>query len=560
MTARGAIDFDILPPELRAFVEAERAARHALEQEVATLAEQNRRLEHLVREFRQALHGRKSEKLSADERQLAFEELEAAVAETEASKAAAVATGSGSRSEGASPRRPLGRLPRELPRELPRIERVLEPASTLCPCGCGEMARIGEDRSERLDITPAQFRVIVTVRPKYACRRCAGAMVQAMAPAHLIEGALPTEALLAHVLLAHVLVAKYADHLPLYRQAQIYARAGVELSRAMLADWVGKAAFHLRPVVDRLAEHLKGSGKLFMDETRAPVLDPGRGRTKTGYLWALARDDRRWGGADPPGVVYFYAPGSTPRVLRPGFYAPGSTPRVLRPGSRCRACRGDAGRVQRRAAGGWLQRLQDPGRQVARRGAADAGALLGTWPAAAPCPVRPGRLASCRGGPAPDCRALPDRGRDRGPAARAAPRRAAGARQAPGSGVRGGAWLAAARARLSPKSRAGEKLTYFAHHWEGLLVFLDDGRVEIDTNAVENRIRPLVLSRKNALFAGHDEGARNWGRIASLIETAKMNGVDPAAYLTATLEAIARGHPQSRLDELLPWAATTASS
>jgi transposase len=332
MTARGAIDFDILPPELRAFVEAERAARHALEQEVATLAEQNRRLEHLVREFRQALHGRKSEKLSADERQLAFEELEAAVAETEASKAAAVATGSGSRSEGASPRRPLGRLPRELPRELPRIERVLEPASTLCPCGCGEMARIGEDRSERLDITPAQFRVIVTVRPKYACRRCAGAMVQAMAPAHLIEGALPTEALLAHVLLAHVLVAKYADHLPLYRQAQIYARAGVELSRAVLADWVGKAAFHLRPVVDRLAEHLKGSGKLFMDETRAPVLDPGRGRTKTGYLWALARDDRRWGGADPPGVVYFYAPGSTPRVLRPGFYAPGSTPRVLRPG------------------------------------------------------------------------------------------------------------------------------------------------------------------------------------------------------------------------------------
>jgi transposase len=332
MTARGAIDFDILPPELRAFVEAERAARHALEQEVATLAEQNRRLEHLVREFRQALHGRKSEKLSADERQLAFEELEAAVAETEASKAAAVATGSGSRSEGASPRRHLGRLPRELPRELPRIERVLEPASTLCPCGCGEMARIGEDRSERLDITPAQFRVIVTVRPKYACRRCAGAMVQAMAPAHLIEGALPTEALLAHVLLAHVLVAKYADHLPLYRQAQIYARAGVELSRAVLADWVGKAAFHLRPVVDRLAEHLKGSGKLFMDETRAPVLDPGRGRTKTGYLWALARDDRRWGGADPPGVVYFYAPASTPRVLRPGSAVP-SMPRRCWPGS-----------------------------------------------------------------------------------------------------------------------------------------------------------------------------------------------------------------------------------
>ncbi|WP_418161270.1 transposase domain-containing protein [Benzoatithermus flavus] len=116
-----------------------------------------------------------------------------------------------------------------------------------------------------------------------------------------------------------------------------------------------------------------------------------------------------------------------------------------------------------------------------------------------------------------------------------------------------GAWLTAARAKLSPKSRAGEELAYFAHHWEGLQVFLDDGRVEIDTNAVGNRI-PLVFTRKNALFAGHDEGAGNWGRIASLIETAKRNGVDPVAYLTVILGAIARSHPKSRLDELLPWA------
>ena len=253
-----------------------------------------------MREFQKALHGRKSEKLGADERQLAFEELEAAVAEVETARAAAGAGRAGPRPEAAPARRLLGRLPQELP----RLERIIEPASRLCPCGCGEMARIGEDRSERLDITPAQFRVIVTIRPKYACRRCAGAMAQAAAPAHLIEGALPTEALLAHVL-----IAKYADHLPLYRQAQIYARAGVDLSRAVLADWVGKAAFHLRPVVDCLASQLKTSGKLFMDETKAPVLDPGRGATKTGYLWALARDDRRWGGTDPPGVVYFYAPG-----------------------------------------------------------------------------------------------------------------------------------------------------------------------------------------------------------------------------------------------------------
>jgi transposase len=190
-----------------------------------------------------------------------------------------------------------------LPETLPRIEQVIEPDSLMCPSGCGQMHRIGEDRTERLDIVPAQLRVIVTVRPKYACCACTDGVTQAPAPATLIESALPTEGAMAHVL-----VSKYADHLPLYRQSQMLARSGVNIHRGTLADWVGVAAFHLRPVVDRLAEHLKASTKLYMDETTAPVLDPGRGRTKTGYLWALARDDRRWGGADPPGVVFFYAP------------------------------------------------------------------------------------------------------------------------------------------------------------------------------------------------------------------------------------------------------------
>ena len=171
---------------------------------------------------------------------------------------------------------------------------MIEPESTDCPCGCGEMDGIGEDRSERLDIVPAQLRVIVTVRPKYACRGCEQGVVQAPAPARPIKGGLPTEGALAHVL-----VSKYADHSTLYRQAQIYARSGLDLDRSTLAGWVGKASFHLRPVADRLARHLKQSSKLFMDETRAPVVDPGRGKTKTGWLWALARDDRPWGGADP---------------------------------------------------------------------------------------------------------------------------------------------------------------------------------------------------------------------------------------------------------------------
>jgi transposase len=293
-------DPSVLPPEIGAAFEAERARQLALEADVAALAEHNRRLEHLVAEFRQVLYGRRSEKLDEDARQLAFEDLETAVAAAKEARTRASATPAASRPARAGIKRNQGRLPEALP----RIERVIEPASILCPCGCGEMTRIGEDRVERLDVVPAQFRVLATIRPKYACRRCAGAIAQAAAPAHLVEGALPTERLIAHVL-----VSKYADHLPLYRQAQIFARAGMALNRSALADWVGKAAFHLKPIALRMGDMLKRSTKLFLDETTAPVLDPGRGRTKTGYLWALARDDRRWGGADPPGVVYHCAPG-----------------------------------------------------------------------------------------------------------------------------------------------------------------------------------------------------------------------------------------------------------
>jgi transposase len=247
---------------------AVREARAILEDQNAELSAYNARLEYLVKEFHQALYAKRSEKLNPDQLDLLFEDLEAAIAQT---RAEAETRDPAKRREPAQ--RNIGRLPEHLP----QIERVIAPASTLCPCGCGEMAKIGEDRTKRLDIIPAQFRVIVTVRPKYACRTCEAGVVQALAPAHLIEGGLPTEALIAHVL-----VGKYADHLPLYRQAQIYARSGVDLDRSTPAAWVGKAGFHLAPLVDRLAERLKQSKTVFMDETRAPVLDPGRGRTKTG--------------------------------------------------------------------------------------------------------------------------------------------------------------------------------------------------------------------------------------------------------------------------------------
>ncbi|WGF90767.1 IS66 family transposase [Marinivivus vitaminiproducens] len=520
------IDLDALPAPVRAAFLAERAAREQLQAKVAALAAQNQRLEHMVREFRQALHGRKSEKLSADERQLAFEELETAVAEVETAKAAAEEASGEPRPRDDSPRRNLGWLPKELP----RVERVVEPGSILCPCGCGPMSKIGEDRTERLDIIPAQFRVIATIRPKYACRACAGKIAQAPAPTHLIEGALPTEATLAHVL-----VSKYADHCPLYRQAQIYARNGLALDRSTLAGWVGKASWHLAPVVERLAAHLKASGKLFMDETTAPVLDPGRGRTKTGYLWALARDDRQWGGADPPGVVYFYAPGRG-------------------------ACHAEA------LLEGFTGVLQ-----------VDGYAAYKAIARAAP-PDKPLRLAHCWAHGRRQLRELFDKDgsaiaevglrqiarlyrieaeiRGRSAAERLAVRRKRSRPLVEAFGT----WLAEQRARISAKSRLAEKLAYFTNHWDGLLLFLDDGRVDIDTNAVENAIRPLTLNRKNALFAGHDEGGASWGRIASLIETAKLNAVNPFDYLKATLEALANGHPQSRLDELMSWAFRAASS
>lgn len=526
------LDLATLPEPARAAFLAQQAMLDVLREDNARIAEDivriaednaelaafNARLAHLVEEFRQALYGKKSEKLDPEQRDLLFEDLEVAIADIEARKEArAKAPNTDNRPRA---KRNIGRLPQHLP----RIENVIEPADVTCPCGCGPMTRIGEDRTERLDITPAQFRVIATVRPKYACRTCADTVVQAPAPAHLIEGALPTEALIAHVL-----TTKYGDHCPLYRQAQIYQRSGVELDRSTLAGWVGRASFHLAPIVDRLAMHLKRSTILFMDETRAPVLDPGRGRTKSGYLWALARDQRGWGGADPPGVVYFYADGRGgvhgERFLD-GFRG---TLQVDGYAGYSRLTRTERGNEVLTLAHCWSharRRLKEifdaSGSPIAEAGLKQIAEMYRVE-----ATIR-GRCAEER---------LSVRQEKTAPLV-----------------IAFGVWLAEKRARVSAKSRLGEKLTYIANHWQGLQVFLSDGRVEMDTNPVENRIRPLALTRKNALFAGHDEGAHAWARTASLIETCKINGVDPFAYLKAVLEALANGHKHNRLDDLLPWA------
>ena len=277
---------DSLPDDARALKELLIAAR-----------DENERLIAIIKVLQRHRFGPRSEKIDPDQLALMLEDVEQAIA-------AAEAEAEGKREPAGTPVRRKRQINRgALPKHLPREEVVVDLADKCCPCCNRLRVKLGEDVSERLDMIPARFKVIVTRRPKYACRECDGEVAQAPAPEHLIEGGIPTEALIAAVV-----IAKYADHLPLYRQAQIYGRQGVELDRSTLADWSGRAAFALRPVYERLFDVLKGSDKLFADETRAPVLDPGRRKTKTGQLWAYARDDRPWGGPEPPGVAYVYEP------------------------------------------------------------------------------------------------------------------------------------------------------------------------------------------------------------------------------------------------------------
>jgi transposase len=258
---------------------------------------ESERLRQIIKEMQRHRFGRKAETLPEEQMLLGLEDVEQVAASAEAEQDESVPDGRAARTRKRRGNRGA------LPAHLPRIEVIVDIEDKTCLCCRGELHRIGEDRSERLELVPAQFRVLVTRRPKYACRACEDGVTQAPAPARLIEGGLPTEATVAQVL-----VSKYADHLPLYRQAQIYARQGIELDRSTLADWVGHAAWHLRPLHERVLVQLRQRAKLFADETTMPVLDPGRGRTKTGQLWAYAADDRPWGGVDPPGVVYVYAP------------------------------------------------------------------------------------------------------------------------------------------------------------------------------------------------------------------------------------------------------------
>jgi transposase len=495
---------------LRGFALMTVAERDQALAECERLLSRVERLEHLLTEFRRARFGQKSEKLDPDQLRLGLEDIEQAVAALEAEEEKKSPTASSPRKRQAN----RGHLPKHLP----RVHVTVTPDETKCPCCQGAMHVIGEETSERLDVIPAQFRVIVTHRPKYACRACEGAVVEAKAPAYLIQSGLPTEAVVANVL-----VAKYGWHLPLYRQAQMLQSQGIEIERSTLAFWVGYAAAELKPVYLRLIDKIVAAAKLAVDETPVKVLDPGRGRTKTGYFWTMARDDRAWGAGDAPAVVYSYAPSR----------AASHAAKLLADYCGIVQCDGYA-----------AYKMLNQNRIT----------LAFCW-----AHVRRKFFEIAKTGPAPiaeealrriaELYAIDKTIRGRSSEERRAVRQA----QSKPVIVALKAWLEARLGEVSGKSVIAAAIRYALSHWDGLTRFLDDGRIELDTNIVERSMRPVALNRKNALFAGHDEGAANWALIASLIETAKLNDVDPQAYLADVLTKLVNLWPVARLDELMPW-------
>ena len=508
---------------LHALLAAARAERDVAIAERDQALSQLDRLRHLLRQLQRAQFGRRSEKLDPEQLLLAFEDIEQAIAGSEAADDKKDPAGACTRADKRRANRGA------LPAHLPRVHVTIEPNNANCPCCQAPMHVIGEESSERLDVIPAQYRVIVTHRPKYACRACEEAVVQAPAPERLIKGGLPTEAMVASVL-----VAKYAWHLPLYRQAQMLLAQGLDIKRSILAFWVGYAAAELKPIYLRLRELILTSGKIAVDETVAPVLDPGRGCTKKGYFWAIARDDRPWHGTDPPAIAYSYAPG------RGAVHA-------LKLLDRYRGI------------------VQCDG-YAAYKTIADAACGAGIALAFCWAHLRRHFFEIAKGGSAPIASEALQRiaalyaieKTIRGHSADA--RRTVRQEQSKPLVVALKVWLEHQLARVSGKAPIADAIRYALHHWEGLTRFLDDGRIELDTNIVERGIRPIVLNRKNALFAGHDDGAENWACIASLIETCKLCGVDPQTYFADVLTKLVNLWPASRLDELMPWAWTAKPS
>jgi transposase len=492
--------------QLKALLTESREALAAAEAELQARARQIEALTLQIAKLKRMRFGRSSEQLDA---QIAQLELELGALQGSGPVSA-------SPSKTVSPRRAPVRRP--LPDHLPREEVRHEPAGDCPDCGSA-LEHLGDDVAEVLEHEPARFKVIRHVRPKLACSGCQ-TIVQQPAPSRPIERGLAGPGLLAHVL-----VSKYADHLPLYRQCEIYARDGVDLERSTLAGWVGGTSRLLTPLIEAIGRYVTSGDKLHADDTPVPVLDPGRGKTRTGRLWTYVRDDRPAGSADPPAVWFCYS----------------ADRKAQRPQMHLAAFKGWLQADGYAGFNGLYDRADAPLTEVAcwahvRRKFYDLHAANGS-PVAKEALDRIGALY-----------AIEAEIREQPPDARQAVRHA---RAGPLLNELKN-WLTATYAAASKKSALAGAITYALARWPALTRYRDDGRLEIDNNAAERSLRAVALGRKNYLFAGSDRGGERAAAIYTLIGTAKLNGLDPQAYLRDVLGRIA-DHPINRIDELLPW-------
>jgi len=498
---------------LKALV-AERDAALAHKEVVVTelreqLSTRSAEIEHLklwIAKLQRMQFGRKSEKLDTQ-----IEQLELRLEDLQADEGQSTSTAQRQKRPFRTPQR------KPLPPHLPRDEQVHAPAEQACPSCGGHLKHLGEDVSEQLEYVPASFRVIRHIRPKLACS-CCDCIVQAAAPSRPIERGLPGPGLLAHVL-----VAKFADHLPLYRQSVIYQRKGVELSRALLADWVGACSDLLAPLVDAIGRHVRTADKLHADDTPLPVLAPGLGKTRTARLWTYVRDDRPGGSQDPPAVWFAYTPDR--KGAHPQQHLKDFTGVLQADGFAGFNALYESGRIREAAC--WAHARRKFYELEQARPSPLTGEAL----------QRIGALYAIEEA----IRGKPPQERLRVRQEQARPLLDA---------LEG--WLRETVITLSRKSDTTAAILYALNRWQALTRYCNDGAIEIDNSAAERALRAVALGRKNFLFAGADSGGERAAAMYSLIGTAKLNGMDPGAYLRHVLGRIAE-HPINRINDLLPW-------